>query len=214
MRRRFGEKYYRRFWSQLIYRLGMSHALGADKRFRVTMNGQNFRPDDEVTLTVEAYDENYEPLDPKQLPSGGLEVTLQLPGEAGNAETRELSAAFLRRGVYEARFPVFQGGSHVLTVKDPITNEIQQRRFEVVNVSAEQLRVVRDEHLQRELSEETGGVSVDLTNVNQLLSAIDASPTIEPLTRDHPLWATRLWFTLLMTLMLGEWLIRKLIHLA
>src|SRR5262249_48194011 len=33
LRRRYGEKYYRQFWSQLIYRLGMSHALGAEKRF-------------------------------------------------------------------------------------------------------------------------------------------------------------------------------------
>ena len=28
LRRRYGEKYYREFWSQLIYRLGMSHAMG------------------------------------------------------------------------------------------------------------------------------------------------------------------------------------------
>jgi len=33
LRRKYGELYYRKFWSQLIYRLGMSHALGSEKRF-------------------------------------------------------------------------------------------------------------------------------------------------------------------------------------
>ncbi|MCA9174301.1 MAG: hypothetical protein KDB14_07415 [Planctomycetales bacterium] len=213
LRRRFGEKHYRRLWSQLIYRLGMSHALGADKRFRVAINGQQFRPDDEVTLTVEAYDENYEPLDPADLPDGSLEVQLQTPGQAG-LETRSLNAAFLRKGVYEARFPVYEGGQHLVSVKDPVTGSTQQRRFEVVRVSAEQLRVVRDEHLQQQLAKETGGTSVDLASADRLLDAINARPTVEPMSRDHPLWATPLWFSLLMTLMLGEWLIRKWIHLT
>ena len=34
LRRKYGEKYYRQFWSQLIYRLGMSHALGSREAVR------------------------------------------------------------------------------------------------------------------------------------------------------------------------------------
>ena len=33
MRKRYGDRYYQRFWAQLIYRLGMSHAVGAEKQF-------------------------------------------------------------------------------------------------------------------------------------------------------------------------------------
>ena len=213
LRRRHGEKYYRRLWSQLIYRLGMSHSLGADKRFRVFVNGQQFRPDDEVTLVIEAYDENFEPLDPSGLPGGVLEVRWRLPEDAGG-ETRELTAAYLRQGVYETRFPVFQSGEHSLSVIDPVTKQTQQRRFEVLNVSAEHLRVVRDEQLQRELAEETGGFAVDLADVAAVSDAISAEPAVESLTRDYPLWAGPAWFGLLMALMLGEWLTRKLVHLS
>lgn len=213
LRREYGEKYYRRLWSQLIYRLGMSHALGADKRFRVTINGQQFRPDDQVVVTIEAYDENYEPLDPQSLPGGALELQLQSSGESG-VSTRSVNATFLRSGVYEARFPVFEGGQYTLTAIDPITGNPQQRRFEVMQVSAEQLRVVRDPYLQSEVSRATGGVSTTLADMSPLLEAIDAKPLVEPLTRDHALWATPLWFGLLMTLMLGEWLVRKLVHLT
>ncbi|MBI2478087.1 MAG: hypothetical protein HYV60_05405, partial [Planctomycetia bacterium] len=35
MRKRYGDRYYQRFWSQLIYRLGMSHAVGTEKQFVV-----------------------------------------------------------------------------------------------------------------------------------------------------------------------------------
>ena len=34
LRRKYGERFYRRFWSQLIYRLGMSHAVGPGKTVR------------------------------------------------------------------------------------------------------------------------------------------------------------------------------------
>ena len=76
LRRRYGEKYYRQFWSQLIYRLGMSHALGADKRFVARLDQQQYRAEDKVTLTVEAYDENYEPLADENLPERGLVAEL------------------------------------------------------------------------------------------------------------------------------------------
>ena len=73
LRRMYGEKYYRQFWSQMIYRLGMSHALGSDKRFVARLDQPQYRAEDKVTLTVEAYDENYEPLSDENLPERGLE---------------------------------------------------------------------------------------------------------------------------------------------
>ena len=35
LRKKYGEKYYRQFWGQMIHRLGLSHALGSQKRFVV-----------------------------------------------------------------------------------------------------------------------------------------------------------------------------------
>jgi len=35
LRRKYGETYYRQFWGQMIYRLGLGRALGAQKRFQV-----------------------------------------------------------------------------------------------------------------------------------------------------------------------------------
>jgi hypothetical protein len=210
LRRRYGEKYYRQFWSQLIYHLGMSHALGGDKRFVARIDAQEYRAEDKVLLTVEAYDENYEPLGAETLADGALTAELVKP----NGDLTPLSVPMLRRGVFELRVPVFAAGQYSLRVKDPITGKSEEQPFEVLPLSAERRRGVRDEKLQKDLAQRTGGKAYDLTNVDQLLSDLDVKPLLERQTRNHGLWTTPLWFGLVVALMLGEWLGRKMIRLS
>jgi hypothetical protein len=215
LRRQYGEKYYRQFWSQLIYRLGMSHALGADKRFVARLDQPQYRAEDKVTLTVEAYDENYEPLSEDGLPERGLVAELTVPGPSGSsATTANLTVPMLRRGVFEARIPVFAVGEYSLRVKDPVTGKFDEQRFEVTPVSAERRRGVRDEKLQTDLARETGGRAYDLTTVHKLADDLRMDPVEERLTRNLALWSTPLWFAAVVMLMLGEWLSRKIIRLS
>jgi hypothetical protein len=213
LRRLYGEKYYRQFWSQLIYRLGMSHALGSDKRFVARLDQPQYRAEDKVTLTVEAYDENYEPLSDESLPERGLEGELTIPA-SGGAESRTISIPMLRRGVFEARIPVFAVGEYSLRVKDPVTGKFDEQRFEVTPLSAERRRGVRDERLQNELAQRTGGRSYDLTTVGNLARDLDLKPVIERQTRNQPLWSTPGWFLAIVVLMMCEWLSRKMIKLS
>ncbi|MGC3972286.1 MAG: hypothetical protein QM775_34585 [Pirellulales bacterium] len=67
LRREYGELYYRKFWGQMIHRLGLSHALGNQKRFVVATDRRQYQAGERVTATVEAYDQNYEPLNPAKL---------------------------------------------------------------------------------------------------------------------------------------------------
>jgi hypothetical protein len=213
LRRRYGEKYYRQLWSQLIYRLGMSHALGADKRFVTRLDQQQYRAEDKVTLTVEAYDENYEPLADDDLPERGLVAELVIPGKSG-VQSTNLTVPMLRRGVFEARIPVFAVGEYSLRIKDPVTGKLDEQRFEVTPLSAERRRGVRDEKLQQELARQTGGRAYDLTTVSSLPGDLDLAPVIERHTRNLALWSTPLWFAVIVMLMLGEWLSRKVIKLS
>jgi hypothetical protein len=213
LRRRYGEKYYRQFWSQLIYRLGMSHALGADKRFVARIDQQQYRAEDKVTLTVEAYDENYEPLSDENLPERGLVAELTIPGKGG-VQATTVTVPMLRSGVFEARIPVFAVGEYSLRVKDPVTGKFDEQRFEVTPLSAERRRGERDEKLQNDLAQETGGRAYDLTTVHNLVNDLKLTPIVERQTRSHALWTTPLWFTVIVLLMLGEWLSRKMIKLS
>lgn len=213
LRRKYGEKYYRQFWSQLIYQLGMSHALGSDKRFVARLDQQQYRAEDKVTLTVEAYDENYEPLTDENLPLRGLEGELTIPAASGD-ETRVVTVPMLREGVFEVRIPVLATGEYTLRVKDPVTGKFDSQRFEVTPLSAERRRAVRDLKTQTQLAQQSGGRTYDLTTVSNLPADLDGKPIVQRLTRNHSLWSTPLWLLLVVGLMLGEWLSRKMIKLS
>jgi hypothetical protein len=213
LRRKYGEKYYRQLWSQLIYRLGMSHALGSDKRFVARLDQPQYRAEDKVTLTVEAYDVNFEPLDEENVVDRTLEAELVIPGPGGG-ELRPVRVPMLRKGVFEARIPVLAVGEYSLRVKDPVTGKFDEQRFEVTPLSAERRRAVRDVKLQNQIAEQSQGKAYDLTTVHNLVNDLQAEPKVEKLTRNQPLWSTPLWFTLIVGLMLGEWLFRKLIKLS
>jgi hypothetical protein len=213
LRRMYGEEFYRRFWSQLIHRLGMSHALGTEKRFVVRTDRRQYRAEESATLTVEAFDENFEPLGGEDSEIASLTAALTLPGGAAG-ETRPLAVPLLRPGVFETRIPLYASGEYAVRVDDPVAEKSSEVRFEATSVSAERRRPTRDAALQEELARATGGRTYDLATVSQLPADLYAEPITETLTRNHPLWSTPLWFLAAVTLMLGEWWIRKMVRLA
>jgi ribonucleoside-diphosphate reductase alpha chain len=80
LRRKFGERYYRQFWGQMIHQLASRRALGTQKRFVVQTDRQQYKVDDKVILTVEAFDANYQPLADDQLEEGRLLAEVFVPG--------------------------------------------------------------------------------------------------------------------------------------
>ncbi len=220
LRRLYGEKYYRNFWGPMIKRLGLSHALGQQKRFVTRTDRKEYQADDKVLLTVEAYDEDFNPLSEaeveKRTQQKSLEYELRLPGPGASSATikQQARVSLLRPGVFETRIPVFQAGEYSIRVQDPITGKMADPiHFQVNSLSAERRSAVRDAVVQNRLADITGGKAYDLTNVNQLLQ--DHIPaTITERTMDiRPLWSTWPCFALLIVLMLGEWWGRKRVNL-
>jgi len=215
LRRRFGEKYYRKFWSQLIYRLGMSHALGDQKRFVVRTDRQQYQADQVVTLMVEAYDANYEPLREDKIPDNILRGELVFPAQAGeSALTRPIEIPQLREGEFELRIPVVAAGDYSIRVRDPVdANRYEEVRFQVTNLSAERRVATRDQGLQEKIAGESRGKSYDLTSIDNLIDDLSIPPATVSNVSTALLWSTRLCF-LLGGLLLGtEWLARKSLNL-
>jgi hypothetical protein len=125
-----------------------------------------------------------------------------------------MTLSMLRPGVFETIIPAAAAGDYHLRVRDPVGDSFQEIPFHVTSVSAERRSNIRNLPLQQQLAEETGGRAYDLTNADQLLDDLQLEPQIERSTRSYPLWATPLWFFVLVVLMLGEWLTRKRIQLT
>jgi len=215
LRRRFGEQYYRQLWGQLIHRLALRHALGTQKRFVVRTDRRRYQGDDQVLLTVEAYDAEFQRLTEQDVPGRKLSAELILPGNGllGASNVRPLSIPQLRDGVFEARIPVFAAGEHRVRVKDPIGEEDAEITFQVARVSVERQRAVRNVALQKAIADATGGRSYDLATVSRLPDEIEHVAQTETSIRVIPLWNTWLSFACVVLLMLGEWLGRKWVNL-
>jgi len=225
LRRMHGETYYRQFWGQMIHRLGLSHALGSQKRFVIRTDRQQYQAGDTVLATVEAYDENFEPLQADKLTEHKLFGELTLPGKGQPAapstenppsdspDRHTLALGQLRPGVFEAQVRVFAPGEHRLKVKDPATRDTVEVEFQVASVSAERRAAVRNAALEEELAASTGGKMYDLTTAQRLPDEIRGVAKSESTIDVVPLWDTWPMFTLVAVLMLAEWLLRKLVNL-
>lgn len=215
LRRKYGEKYYRQFWGQLIYRLGLGHARGADKRFVIDPLPETaFRPDEEIPFTVRAWDRNFERLTEEDVPNKALAGEIVRRG-AGEGETTPVSLAMTRPGVFEARVPVYRPGDYRLRVTDPVTNETHEARFTVADVSAERRIATRDAALQQQLAAAVpGGKAYELDGVVRLADEFKPPRRTRTTTDLLPLWDTWLVFGLVVVLLFAEWLGRKAVNLA
>ena len=214
LRRRHGETYYRKFWGQMIHRLGLSHALGTQKRFVVRTDRPQYQVDDKVTVTVEAYDANFEPLADDKLTGRKLTGQLLLPTRPGEkGEPQRIALSQLREGIFEARFPVSQGGEHTVRVKDPVTGEMADASFQVRIVSLERRSAVRNIALQEEIAQVSGGTACDLEAADRMLEDLQLPAVTETSIQVLSLWDTWLGFGLVFGLLVTEWLFRKMINL-
>ena len=215
LRKLYGESFYRQFWGQLIHRLGLSHALGSHKRFVVRTDKTQFRSDDQVQVTVEAYDKEFHPLDEKEIPDRRLSAELIRPdrdSEGNRAQTFGIPQ--LKQGIFETRVPVFSGGEYLLRVTDPIANEVVEMNFNVANVSIERRNAIRNVMLQKNIAAETGGKSYDLLDVDQFPDEFQPVRQKETSLEIIPLWSTWLTFGLMISLLIVEWFVRKRVNLA
>lgn len=214
LRRKYGEKYYRQYWGQLIHRLGLSHALGGQKRFVVRTDRQRYDADDHVLLTVEAYDEDFEPLKADDLPEKVLEATLHRPGENGErAEAIRIAQSDAEKGLYEIRLPVYEPGAYRVSVEDPVAEDEKVVHFQVASLSIERRKAVRNVSVQRNLAMSTGGKTYELDTIDALVDDFDPPRLTETTVKVVQLWSTWLCFGLLVGLMLTEWFVRKLVNL-
>ncbi len=238
LRKLYGEKHYSNLWRQLIYRMGLSRALGSQKRFRVETDRPRYQAGQKVRITVEAYDSAYTPLRPGIT---SLQATLLAPQALGVSKRLETELTIPRSGapkredkqpgaaepgaaepgqpqprgsvIFETSMPVFTTGDHSLRVKDPITMEEVETTFKVAPTTAERRSVVRDVALQHALARYTGGKPYELHEIGDMAEAIKERPVEEISHRRLPLWNTWLVLVLTLVLMLGEWLTRKLLNL-
>jgi len=208
LRRLYGERYYRQLWGGLIQRLGTARAMGQGKRFVVRTDRPRYRSGDKVLVTVEAYDQEFGHLDVQRL-DGRLVVT-----PSDDQAEQAISAITLPlardRVIFETDIPVFAAGRYRVLVNDPVTGKAVEAGFTVSSLSVERRSATRDVALHQALASQTGGQAIELAELARLPDLIDNQPVRVTTRRQVQLGHTWLMLGLVLCLMFGEWLIRKL----
>lgn len=206
-----GQRYHQRFWSQLIYRLGMSHPVGARKRFVPQLDRDTYRVGDQATLTIDVFDEDFQPLRkdaPNESPFAAL-----LPPSGDDSDSETLQLARVKDTRYQASFELDTPGEYHLEISDPVTNVVHHETIRVLEDSIELQNPARDIALQRIIAERTGGNAYELDQIQQLFDDLSLQPVVESEHRVIALWHTPLWFIVVAGLMLTEWTTRRWVHL-
>ncbi len=124
LRRAHGEELFRRFWKEVMWRLALNHALGANKRFVVQTDQPRYQVDQTVTVTVKAGNAQYKALSESEVPGGKLSGQWMLPAVgAQKPVVQPLSLTQVQPGCSRPDFVVTAPGEHRVRVTDPITQK-------------------------------------------------------------------------------------------
>ena len=204
-RKNVGDAYYTALWGQIAQRLSLQRLLGVSKRTQLSTEKQNYLTGDRVSVYARLYSPGYEPIQEpavkgiyglKSSPVGGTEVTLRpVPEQPG-----------LYRGEFVAPAPGVYGFS---VEPDPSTTldfNVSEARFEFGDTAM-------NETLLRDIAATTGGAFLreeDLYRLPDMISR-NSEKVRSPVEID--LWASPLYFLLLVGIVTFEWILRKRAYL-
>jgi hypothetical protein len=216
--RSLGEKYFDRFYTQLVRHVSQGRLLLGTGHAMLLTDQERYLQGGSVSVRVVATDPQFQPL---VLPS----LTLQMIRPNGNPETESLRPDPARPGSYLAQFPALESGTYHLEVTLPGEPVPVSRRIQVHPPRLEQEHYERNDVLLATLAQRTGGKfyigtasalgAGDETPLAALLA--DKTKTTElPPVKDMDFdrkWNQGLLIFLCSALSL-EWLLRRLSKLA
>jgi len=206
-RKNAGDFYYTLIWGQIAQRISIQRLLGVSKRTQLSADKQNYFTGDRVTIYARLYTGvGFDPVQEssvkanywvKNNPSGSRsEVTLRsVPDQAG---------------MYRGEFIAPAAGLYSLAEEsDPQTVldlAVAEPRFEFGETAM-------NEPLLKELASSTGGQYVREEDLHKLPNVISAKTERVQSPLEVELWASPLYFLLLLGVVTAEWILRKMSHL-
>ncbi|MFT7663069.1 MAG: putative membrane protein [Planctomycetota bacterium] len=200
---RFGKRYHERYWRNAIRWLALGRLRSGDRRYRIEVPRSNFDLDERIVIEGRALDEDYRP-------SSRPELDAVWTGPEGDEHELKLSAVPGRAGLFRASFQPERPGAHEARIVVD-SESVSNTEFEVVLPSRENSNPAPDPETLAALASMTGGVSVDITNIDELLEQFPGGEERrEPISsRLRDAWDN--WTTMLIALFLLslEWILRK-----
>ena len=203
-RKNVGDFYYTAIWGQISQRLSIQRLLGGNKRTQLTTDRQNYMTGDRVTIYARLYTAGYDAVQDQSvkgvygLRTGGkqTDVTLRgIPEQPG-----------LFRGEFIAPLP----GAYQFFIENDLNTPLE---FNVTEPKFELAETAMNEPLLRELATSTGGAFFREEDLWKMPETIGQRTERVRSPLEVELWCSPLYFLLLLGIVSGEWILRKLSQL-
>ncbi|MDR3401770.1 MAG: VWA domain-containing protein [Chthoniobacter sp.] len=210
-RRNADERYYPILWGQIAQKLGLSHLLGGSKRTQISADKQSYAVGERVTIYARLYTADFNPLKDSAVEGS---YVVKTPADPNPPDTSRqnvtLRAVPDRPGMYRGDFTVLAPGVHQFSVKsDPAT----VFEFSATEARFEFGETAMNEALLKQMAELSGGAFFREENLFQLPEALRAKSERVSSVVDAEIWASPLYFLLLLTVATVEWALRKRVQL-
>jgi hypothetical protein len=201
---RVGDVYFARYWVQTIRYLSRAKLVGKEHTAELTVDRQRYHRGEPVRLRLRFRDE-------RQAPVAEDGVTLVVEREGDKNRRVQLRRSATNRGVFEGSFAKpADGPYHVWLVSPALAGDPPTADFLVEPPPGEAARMHADAAAMRAAATETKGRAYTIQTAAKLLDELPQGKQIktEPLPA-IPLWNRPDVLALFLTLLIGEWLLRK-----
>ncbi len=203
-RKEVGDRYFYRYWGQLIRHCGQERLLGGGKRLSLSTDLPEYKPASIVRLLARALDRELKPL---EVPS--LEAEVIAPD--GTATKIALVRDETRKAVFRGETTAFLPGEYKARVRvEDITADTS---FVVHFVSPENSTLALDEDLLTAIAAETGAEYINPSRISELPRLIASKPQKSVEFLSESLLSAPIIYLLFVLLLASEWIIRRLVRL-
>jgi hypothetical protein len=200
---RVGDKYFYRFWGQVVRSLTPHELPGANRFVRLTADRATYALGEKVVLRARLLTQNFHPVRLK-------EVMAELQRGDGQRFPVRLDPVSGAAGVYSGEWLASQPGAYKAVLRAPGGQATESITNVVVESSSLELdEPQQNEALLRRLAALTGGKYLLWSELGTLAAALPDRKQEVQTRIEHSLWDTPLPLALFSLLLVGEWILRK-----
>jgi hypothetical protein len=205
-RKNAGDFYYTLVWGQVSQRISIQRLLGVSKKTQLSTDRQNYLTGDRVTVYARLY--TGVGFDPVQ--EASIKGTLATKSTSGPRAEFTLRPVPEQPAMYRGEFIAPAAGLYAISVEnDPQTMldvNVSEPKFEFGETAM-------NEPLLKDLAASTGGQYFREENLLQLPDTIRSKTERVQSPLEVELWASPLYFLILVSVVTAEWVLRKMSHL-
>jgi uncharacterized membrane protein len=200
-RKNVGDLYYTALWGQMVQRMAMLHVLGGSKRTRLSTDRKSYVTGERVLVFARLQTASADPL---QEPS--VRGFYALTGSGKQTEVI-LRAAPDHPGLYRGEFIAPLPGQYQFLVEQDLNAPVE---FAVTEPKFEFGETAMNEPLLRDLARTTSGAFFREEDLFKLPETIAAKTERVRSPLEVELWSSPLYFILMLLVLSGEWVLRKM----